>query len=184
MSYPGQMKRDLFLLNFPEASSIYKAAPDREIFRLDDRIYKVFENIAELEWEWKQLQIYGQVYPTRYTEQAKIDWDMSYISFPSLRKVYRVNDKLIHDIQEQLDKLNQEDLMHLDVSLDNVLFDPLQKKYYLIDYGLASSYQTMVENMAKYPGFQAYKPQYRDPRGFSRHSDRYALSVLAGLMEE
>lgn len=172
------MYSELFLSLFPDAATLMKSQ-DREIFVLDEYVFKVFESNLEMQMEWKHLKICNDIYPTRYGTEAYLDESHRYIRFPRLITVTKATERMIKDVTEQIKGLNENGWMHLDVSMDNIAFDPVHDKHYLIDFGLTATYNHSLVIMERCPNYQFYKDKYRNPQGHDATSDMYALSIVA-----
>lgn len=168
---------------YPEAVTLRHVPGDRKVYRIDNRIYKVFESDIDLNNEWKAVKHCNNIYPTRYGTEVKINRDNKYLSFPKFLSIKRVTKQVIADVKLQLEALNAKGWMHLDVSFDNIIYDPTSKQHYLIDYGLATTYEHIIELMRRNPEWKPYKDIYRDPKGFNKNSDMYALSILEKMID-
>lgn len=151
----------------------------RKVVLYDGKIYKSFKSREEMLREWNFIRICHGIYQTRYTKEAQMIHDPPCIIFPLLKPVKEVNRKLVSDVGKQIVALNNGGVMHLDVSKDNIVYDQVDEKYYLIDYGNS----IFTKDLNKISNVQ-YKPKYRNPEGLTVDSDIVALSVIAGEMRK
>jgi len=143
----------------------------------NNKIYKSFKNERDMINEWNFIKKCDEIYSTRYTNEAELLFEFKCIVFPLLSTVTIITNKLISDVKKQIIILNNNGIIHLDVSKDNIVYDSYRDLYHLIDYGNAMMLEN-VDNLKISP----YKKIYRNPKGFDKNSDLYALSVLEKMM--
>lgn len=149
----------------------------RKVVLYDGKIYKSFKDREEMLREWNFINVCHSIYQTRYTREAQMMHEPPCIVFPLLKPVKEVDRKLISDVGKQLVALNKNGVMHLDVSKDNIVYDQIDDKYYLIDYGNS----IFTKDIGKVSNVQ-YKPKYRNPEGLTVDSDIVALSIIESEM--
>ncbi len=62
---------------------------------------------------------------------------MEYLDFPESKKVILENKVYIKNIAKNIVLLHKNDIIHGDLTLGNILFDPKKKEPYFIDFGLS-----------------------------------------------
>jgi serine/threonine protein kinase len=154
---------------------------------IPNNICKVYEYTSDLQLEWEALtKLKNMKYVNRYVECAELNEAYTMITFPSFDMITKAlfDEKRIRtDISNEINTLRYAQLLHVDVSSDNIMYDSIRDKYILIDFALLDTLADL-EIMAKEYGVDqiAYKPGHLDPKGLTLDSDFYALEVAMSIM--
>ena len=152
---------------------------NRAVFIINGTVYKVFDDVNDMKHEWSMIQICQDIYPTRYTSMAKKDISMRVIIFPELQPIQTITQSVIYDIERQIRCLNDNGVMHLDICKDNIMYDMIDDRYCLIDYGLSMYTTQILHIMTNYKNWKPYRREFREPQGFTTHGDIHALNLLS-----
>lgn len=171
------MNTSIFKSHF-ENASVIKEGVDSSVFLLEDKICKVFNIPKLMELEYDAIKYIYRFNKNTYLGEASINETYGMIIFPLLTQITEITDKLIDDIRSEVTLLNDNGVMHLDVSPDNVVYDRRMNKYILIDYGLSASKEQALSDVKEHGNDAFYKQYYRNPKGFGLDSDMYALSLF------
>ena len=143
-----------------------------------DIINKVFNADRDYREELRMINIMSKIIPNTWNTKYITDDINLVISLPKLENIYEINDKLVDDITKEVNIINDRGYMHLDISSDNILYDQYNKRYVLIDYGFVMKTEDAIDYVTLHGPESIYKKLYRDPCGFTRNSDIYAVSLL------